>query len=197
MESELTRRRFVQVAGAGVVSLSLLQLRCGGVEEGATESAPAASPAGDGCRVAPVYAGWQDVYRKQWTWDKVVKGAHHVINCVSQCSFNVFVQDGVVWREEQNTIMAATNSNYPDFNPRGCHKGVCTSNLMYGPTRIQHPLKRAGARIGPLEAHQLGRGPDRDRRQDGSTSATGRSGVVIYDSGTANAGYGSEGAERR
>jgi anaerobic selenocysteine-containing dehydrogenase len=56
------------------------------------------------------------------------------------------VKDGIVLREEQNAVMEASNENLPDFTPRGCQKGVCYSQLMYGPGRLRYPMKRAGAR---------------------------------------------------
>ena len=34
----------------------------------------------------------------------------------------------------------------PDFNPRGCQKGACYTQLMYEASRITHPLRRVGER---------------------------------------------------
>lgn len=50
------------------------------------------------------YGDWSDVYRQKWTWDKVVKGSHNRANCFSACSWNLFVKEGIVWREEQNAV---------------------------------------------------------------------------------------------
>ena len=71
------------------------------------------------------YEGWDDVYRESWTWDKVVHSSHARANCISACSWNVFVKDGIAWREEQNAIYEASEPGVPDFNPRGCQKGAC------------------------------------------------------------------------
>ena len=46
------------------------------------------------------YRGWEDLYRKQWTWDKVVRSTHSA-NCTGSCSWKVYVRDGVMIREEQ------------------------------------------------------------------------------------------------
>jgi nitrate reductase / nitrite oxidoreductase, alpha subunit len=46
------------------------------------------------------YRGWEDLYRKQWTWDKVVRSTHSA-NCTGSCSWNVYVRNGVMIREEQ------------------------------------------------------------------------------------------------
>ena len=46
------------------------------------------------------YRGWEDFYRKIWTWDKVVRSTHSA-NCTGSCSWNVYVRNGVIVREEQ------------------------------------------------------------------------------------------------
>ena len=91
----------------------------------------------------PAYGDWRDVYRERWRWDKVVHSSHARANCISTCSWNVFVKDGVAWREEQNAIYAAAEG-VPDFNPRGCQKGACYTDLMYEASRVTHPLRRVG-----------------------------------------------------
>ncbi|HSQ00112.1 MAG TPA: molybdopterin-dependent oxidoreductase [Candidatus Dormibacteraeota bacterium] len=95
----------------------------------------------------PDYRWWEDVYRQQWAWDKVVRSSHFV-NCWYQahCAWDVFVKDGLVWREEQAADYPAVRSDTPDFNPRGCQKGACYSARMYDPTRVKYPLKRVGER---------------------------------------------------
>jgi anaerobic selenocysteine-containing dehydrogenase len=96
----------------------------------------------------PVYGTWKDIYKSQWTWDKVVRGTHHLLNCWYQahCSWDVYVKDGLVYREEQAAEYPQVNAALPDFNPRGCQKGGCFSERMYDPTRISHPLRRVGER---------------------------------------------------
>jgi DMSO reductase family type II enzyme molybdopterin subunit len=86
------------------------------------------------------------VYAQQWRWDRIAKGTH-LANCGYQrCAWNVYVKDGIVWREEQVADYAQTNPEVPDFNPRGCQKGGCYSGRMYDQSRLTVPLKRAGAR---------------------------------------------------
>ena len=92
------------------------------------------------------YGSWQDLYRRKWTWDRVVKGTCNRADCIAACSLDLFVKDGIVWREEQNAIFEQTNETVPDFNPRGCQKGICYSDLMYDPSRIKYPLRRVGER---------------------------------------------------
>jgi DMSO reductase family type II enzyme molybdopterin subunit len=130
----LSRREFLWGTGAAVVSLSLARL-APAVERVAASTG------------SPAYDGWRDIYRQRWTWDRVAKGTHFV-NCWYQrgCNWNVYVKDGVVFREEQVGSYPQTHPGVPDFNPRGCQKGACYSSRMYDPSRITHPLKRVGAR---------------------------------------------------
>src|SRR4030042_4049796 len=93
------------------------------------------------------YRDIADIYRQRWRWDRVVKGTH-ILNCWYQrnCSFNLYVKDGLVLREEQSGEYPQTNPSLPDFNPRGCQNGACYSVQMYHPARVKYPLKRAGER---------------------------------------------------
>lgn len=95
----------------------------------------------------PQYESWKDIYRNQWSWDKVVRSTHH-LNCWTQahCAWDVYVKDGLVFREEQAGEYEQVNAALPDFNPRGCQKGGCFSHRMYDDTRITHPLRRVGPR---------------------------------------------------
>ena len=135
----MTRRSFIKNTG-GALALSLVQLQW----KGALGSAQAATP----FKFADVtYTGFEDVYRGKWKWDSVAKGTHFV-NCWYQrgCNWNVYVKDGVVWREEQAGIYEPIDPKIPDYNPRGCQKGACYSERMYDESRLRHPLKRVGAR---------------------------------------------------
>src|SRR3972149_2698286 len=86
--------------------------------------------------------------RRKWDWDRVVKASHQS-NCGIQraCNMTPYVKDGVVLREEQAANYPAPNDpDTPDFNPRGCQKGVCYAQRMYDPTRVKYPMKRVGER---------------------------------------------------
>ncbi|MBI4693936.1 MAG: molybdopterin-dependent oxidoreductase [Gammaproteobacteria bacterium] len=130
------RREFLRRAAALVGSLAL------------PDFVPPPAAAASRARV-PAYASWADVYRKQWSWDRVVRSTHH-LNCWFQahCAWDVYVKDGLVFREEQAGEYEPVNAHLPDYNPRGCQKGGCFSTRMYEPTRVTHPLKRVGPRGG-------------------------------------------------
>ena len=90
------------------------------------------------------YRGTEDIYRKKWTWDRVVRGTHGT-NCAGTCAFNVYIKDGVVWREEKQGQYEQLG-DVPDFGPRGCQKGLRHHKYMSGKQRILYPLKRIGER---------------------------------------------------
>ncbi|MBI2842868.1 MAG: molybdopterin-dependent oxidoreductase [Armatimonadetes bacterium] len=98
----------------------------------------------DPLRVYP-YRSWEDLYRDQWKWDKVVRSTHSA-NCTGSCSWNVYVRDGIMIREEQAADFPRINDDLPDYNPRGCQKGGCFVEYVYGAQRLKHPLIRVGER---------------------------------------------------
>lgn len=136
----ITRREFLRSVTAATLYLWLDRL-------GLTAAAAAQGAGAPAAAALPDYRGWEDVYRRTWCWDSVTRSSHFV-NCWYQahCSWDVYVKDGVVWREEQAADYPRVRSDTPDFNPRGCQKGACFSSRMYDPTRVKYPLKRIGER---------------------------------------------------
>lgn len=130
MSAKLTRRRFLQRAGATGLALTLNHSPL-------TAADVLAAP-------PPRYRRFEDIYRNKWTWDRVVRGTHGT-NCAGTCAFNVFVRNGIVWREEQQGMYEASG-DAPDYGPRGCQKGLRHSKYMYGKQRVLYPMKRAGKR---------------------------------------------------
>jgi DMSO reductase family type II enzyme molybdopterin subunit len=134
----LGRREFLFRAGLTTLGLTLVGLKRPSCALAASGGAAAATTS---------YGDWREVYRERWSWDRIVKSSHFT-NCwyQSHCAWNVYVKDGVVWREEQVAAYPQTNSDLPDFNPRGCQKGACYSERMYDPARVRYPMKRIGER---------------------------------------------------
>ncbi len=92
------------------------------------------------------YRGWEDFYRDEWTWDTVARSTHSQ-NCTGSCSWNVYVKDGIIMREEQAADYPDIDPSYPNVNPRGCQKGACyAAEYVNGDRRIKYPLIRTGAR---------------------------------------------------
>jgi DMSO reductase family type II enzyme molybdopterin subunit len=140
----MKRRTFLGAAavGAAGIALGLYRLRPSPPPPSEAPPLPPAIP------TAPfAYGDWRDVYTEHWSWDRVVRSTHFV-NCWYQahCAWNVYVKDGVVWREEQAGDYPQVRPDVPDFNPRGCQKGGCYSERMYDPARVRYPLKRVGPR---------------------------------------------------
>lgn len=90
------------------------------------------------------YRKFEDVYRSKWTWDRVAHGTHGT-NCAGTCAFNVYIKNGIVWREEQQGMYEASG-DAPDYGPRGCQKGLRHAKYMYGKQRVLYPMKRVGER---------------------------------------------------
>jgi dimethylsulfide dehydrogenase subunit alpha/complex iron-sulfur molybdoenzyme family reductase subunit alpha len=131
MAKELTRRRFLELAGLAGVAGGCYQ------SIAPTEEAQA--------QKTWDYREWEDFYRHQFTWDKVVSGSH-APTCIGQCAIDVFVKDGVILRAEQSGRYPVRVANTPDIGPRGCQKGLIAYEEHYRPDRILYPLKRVGKR---------------------------------------------------
>ncbi|WP_137283283.1 nitrate reductase subunit alpha [Halorussus salinisoli] len=91
------------------------------------------------------YRDWEDFYREKWDWDSVSRSTHGV-NCTGSCSWNVYVKNGQVWREEQASDYPEINDELPSSNPRGCQKGACYTDYVNAEQRIKYPLRRVGQR---------------------------------------------------
>jgi len=81
-------------------------------------------------------------YRDRWSHDKVVRSTHGV-NCTGSCSWKVFVKDGVITWEAQETDYPTAGPDRPEYEPRGCPRGASFSWYTYSPTRVRYPYVRA------------------------------------------------------
>jgi DMSO reductase family type II enzyme molybdopterin subunit len=134
-----TRREFLKLSGFAVAATALPLFHF-------HRAANAADFAAGSSRATQKLGSWEDLYRQRWTWDSIVKGSHGWANCRSACEWDLYVKDGIVVREEQAATYTASEPGVPDFNPRGCQKGACYTELMYGPMRVTVPMKRVGPR---------------------------------------------------
>jgi complex iron-sulfur molybdoenzyme family reductase subunit alpha len=135
----LSRRRFLQVGAGTGLGLTALLVRPAGSALEEFEILDV-----DPLRAYP-YRGWENLYRKQFSWDRVVRSTHSA-NCTGSCSWMVYVKDGIMLREEQAADYPRISEDLPDYNPRGCQKGACFVEYVYGAQRIKYPLIRAGER---------------------------------------------------
>ncbi|MCH8613980.1 nitrate reductase subunit alpha [Arsenicicoccus dermatophilus] len=80
-------------------------------------------------------------YRDRWSHDKVVRSTHGV-NCTGSCSWKVYVKDGIITWEAQQTDYPSTGGDRPEYEPRGCPRGAAFSWYTYSPTRVRYPYLR-------------------------------------------------------
>src|SRR5581483_8013660 len=84
---------------------------------------------------------WESFYRDRWRHDKVVRSTHGV-NCTGSCSWNVYVQDGLITWETQAGDYPSTGADMPEYEPRGCPRGASFSWYTYSPLRVKYPYVR-------------------------------------------------------
>ncbi|MFJ7290492.1 nitrate reductase subunit alpha [Streptomyces collinus] len=126
-----------------------------------------------------------EFYRDRWSHDKVVRSTHGV-NCTGSCSWKVYVKDGIITWEAQQTDYPSVGPDRPEYEPRGCPRGAAFSWYTYSPTRVRYPYVRgvllqmyreAKARLGdPVAAWaEVVSDPEKARRYK---KARGRGGLV-------------------
>ena len=124
-------------------------------------------------------------YRDRWSHDKVVRSTHGV-NCTGSCSWKVYVKDGIITWESQQTDYPSVGPDSPEYEPRGCPRGAAFSWYTYSPTRVRYPYVRgvllemyreAKARTGDpvLAWADIVSDPERSRRYK---RARGKGGLV-------------------
>jgi nitrate reductase alpha subunit len=89
---------------------------------------------------------WESFYRDRWRHDKVVRSTHGV-NCTGSCSWKIYVKDGLITWETQQTDYPSNGPEMPDYEPRGCPRGASFSWYTYSPLRVKYPYVR-GALMG-------------------------------------------------
>ena len=84
---------------------------------------------------------WEHTYRGRWAHDKVVRSTHGV-NCTGSCSWKIYVKNGLVTWETQQTDYPRTRTDLPNHEPRGCARGASYSWYLYSAARLKHPMVR-------------------------------------------------------
>ncbi len=91
--------------------------------------------------VDPKTRQWEEFYRNRWQSDKVVRSTHGV-NCTGGCSWQVYVKDGIITWEMQQTDYPQLEAGLPPYEPRGCQRGISFSWYIYSPIRVKYPYLR-------------------------------------------------------
>ncbi|NNN21491.1 MAG: molybdopterin-dependent oxidoreductase [Acidimicrobiales bacterium] len=86
----------------------------------------------------------ENTYRQRWSWDKVAFSSH-CGNCIANCSYRIYVHDGVSTCEEPTGNIPGYEG-VPDMNPLGCQKGAAWQRQLIEGDRIFSPLRRIGPR---------------------------------------------------
>ena len=84
---------------------------------------------------------WEDGYRTRWQHDKIVRSTHGV-NCTGSCSWKIYVKNGLITWETQQTDYPRTRPGLPNHEPRGCARGASYSWYIYSAARLKYPLMR-------------------------------------------------------
>ncbi len=85
--------------------------------------------------------GAEEFYRERWRHDKEVRSTHGV-NCTGSCSRKVFVKDGIITWETQQTGYPSIGPDSPGYEPRGCPREASFSWYTYSPTRVRYRYVR-------------------------------------------------------
>ena len=101
-------------------------------------------------------------YRDRWSHDKVVRSTHGV-NCTGSCSWKVYVKDGIITWETQQTDYPSVGPDSPEYEPRGA---------LGGGVLLVHLLAHPGAL--PVRPGVLWRCTGRRRRDSVTRSRRGR-----------------------
>jgi nitrate reductase alpha subunit len=84
---------------------------------------------------------WEKAYRGRWAHDKIVRSTHGV-NCTGSCSWKIYVKNGLVTWETQQTDYPRTRPDLPNHEPRGCARGASYSWYLYSAARLKYPMVR-------------------------------------------------------
>ncbi len=84
---------------------------------------------------------WENSYRQRWQHDKIVRSTHGV-NCTGSCSWKIYVKNGLVTWETQQTDYPRTRPDLPNHEPRGCPRGASYSWYLYSANRLKYPKVR-------------------------------------------------------
>jgi nitrate reductase alpha subunit len=84
---------------------------------------------------------WERGYRDRWAHDKIVRSTHGV-NCTGSCSWKIYVKNGLITWETQQTDYPRTRPDLPNHEPRGCSRGASYSWYIYSANRLKYPMVR-------------------------------------------------------
>ena len=66
----------------------------------------------------------------------------HGVNCTGSCSWKVYVKNGLITWETQQTDYPRARPDLPNHEPRGCPRGASYSWYVYSAQRVKYPMIR-------------------------------------------------------
>ncbi|PJF33483.1 MAG: nitrate reductase subunit alpha, partial [Phototrophicales bacterium] len=66
----------------------------------------------------------------------------HGVNCTGSCSWKIYVKNGLITWETQQTDYPRTRPDLPNHEPRGCPRGASYSWYVYSANRVKYPKVR-------------------------------------------------------
>lgn len=91
--------------------------------------------------IDPKARSWEEFYRNRWQHDTVIRSTHGV-NCTGSCSWMIYVKNGIVTWEMQALDYPLLEPGLPQYEPRGCPRGITYSWYIYSPLRMKYPYAR-------------------------------------------------------
>ncbi|MDN5848073.1 MAG: nitrate reductase subunit alpha [Nitrococcus sp.] len=93
--------------------------------------------------INPKTRRWEEFYRNRWQHDNIFRSTHGV-NCTGGCSWAIYVKDGIITWEMQQTdypLLGRGEGGHgiPPYEPRGCQRGISASWYVYSPIRVKYP----------------------------------------------------------
>lgn len=76
---------------------------------------------------------WEGAYRQRWQHDKIVRSTHGV-NCTGSCSWKIYVKNGLITWETQQTDYPRTRPDLPTTSRAAARAGPAIPGTSTAPT---------------------------------------------------------------
>jgi nitrate reductase alpha subunit len=121
---------------------------------------------------------WEDSYRQRWQFDKIVRSTHGV-NCTGSCSWKIYVKNGLVtWETQQTDYPRTARPAQPRTArlPARAFPGISTRQPKYPLVPQLIELAR-GAGAAYRSGAGLGRHQERSAKAQSYRKARGKAGL--------------------
>src|SRR3546814_18309561 len=84
---------------------------------------------------------WEKAYRERWQHDKIVRSTHGV-NCTGSCSWIVYVKNGLITWETQQTDDTRPRPDLTNHEQLGCSRAASSSGDVNSAQRVKEHMLR-------------------------------------------------------